>query len=308
MNDTYQQLLKLVDNCLSFRKEDNKMAVLERDIILEKIRELYVSVSQIEIEEYKAEQGIKTLPEQETKREETEQKVQQERQFSPPKTLDEDIDLFFDTEHESYDENNNVQEELDEIAAELEKESPVSAEPVAPEKQEPAKAEQKAVEENVDIFQNLEEDTQIVVEEEIHDDLQELFPEEQLEVKANAEDDILKFAQQKKSAPKVEQRQQRSLNDLFNEHREDNSISGQYQRAKVGDLTKAISINDKFIYIKELFHNKGEDFSSAIKTLNECKNINDAFDCLENLKQKYYWDSTSEAYLSFCDLLRRKYS
>ena len=112
-----------------------------------------------------------------------------------------------------------------------------------------------------------------------------------------------------KEAPAPDQKPpQRSLNDLFNEQREDHSISSQYQRAKVGDLTKAISINDKFIYIKELFHNRGEDFSASIRQLNECKTMEEAFDCLEELKQKFFWDSKSDAYLSFCDLLRRKYS
>ena len=51
-----------------------------------------------------------------------------------------------------------------------------------------------------------------------------------------------------------------------------------------------------------------EDFSASIRQLNECQNMEEAFDCLEELKQKYFWDSKSDAYLSFCDLLRRKYS
>ena len=101
---------------------------------------------------------------------------------------------------------------------------------------------------------------------------------------------------------------QRSLNDLFNEKREDHSISSQYLHAKVGDLTKAISINDKFTYIKELFNNKGEEFSAAITQLNQCRNMEEAFNTLETLKQKYYWDSTSTTYLSLCDLLRRKFN
>ncbi len=101
---------------------------------------------------------------------------------------------------------------------------------------------------------------------------------------------------------------QRSLNDLFNEQREDNSLSAQFQRAKVTDLTKAISINDKFTYIKELFNNKGEEFGAAINRLNQCQNMDEAFDCLEGLKQKFFWDSTSTAYLSLCDLLRRKFN
>ena len=118
---------------------------------------------------------------------------------------------------------------------------------------------------------------------------------------------LIKDTEPQKESP-IQKPAQRSLNDLFNERREDHSISSQYQHAKVGDLTKAISINDKFIYIKELFHNRGEDFSTAIRQLNECQNMEEAFDCLENLKQKFFWDSKSDAYLSFCDLLRRKYS
>lgn len=100
----------------------------------------------------------------------------------------------------------------------------------------------------------------------------------------------------------------RSLNDLIHEQREDHSLGNQFQHAKVVDLTKAISINDKFTYIRELFKNRGEEFSAAIQKLNGCVNLEEAFDELENLKRHYYWDSTSNAYLSLCDLLRRKFA
>ena len=101
--------------------------------------------------------------------------------------------------------------------------------------------------------------------------------EEKGEEDLHEEDDILHFIPPK-SAPAKPAKPQRSLNDLFNERREDHSISSQYQHAKVRDLTKAISINDKFIYIKELFHNRGEDFSAAIRQLNEIQNMEEAFD------------------------------
>ncbi|MCQ2277545.1 MAG: hypothetical protein MJZ87_11495, partial [Bacteroidales bacterium] len=131
------------------------------------------------------------------------------------------------------------------------------------------------------------------------------------------EDDLLQFMpknnpQQHTAATQstnklTSQTPQRSLNDLFTDKREDRSLSAQFQHAKVADLTKAISINDKFTYIKELFNNKGEEFSAAITRLNQCQNMDEAFDVLEKLKQTFYWDSTSTAYLSLCDLLRRKF-
>ena len=347
MNDAYQKMSEMLDNWLSDNEKEIKIALIEKEILLEKIRNLYVRVSALETEEYAAPQQEKqqqvVSPEPETKRE-----------FTPAKTLEEDVDLFFDTEHESY--KAAVEKELKEIAEEIEakeQEQPVqdSGKEVKSEKKnEPVE----------DIFDHLEESEEdIVIDTDIHDNAEELFDEPDIEITASEEDedvheedDILNFIPPKstpvpetpqpketpkekkpteeKKEPVVEKTpltqkpaavkpeppeeaptpkpQQRSLNDLFNEQREDHSISGQYQRAKVGDLTKAISINDKFIYIKELFHNRGEDFSAAIRQLNECKTMEEAFDCLEQLKQKFFWDSKSDAYLSFCDLLRRKYS
>lgn len=106
--------------------------------------------------------------------------------------------------------------------------------------------------------------------------------------------------------PNVEAKpKQRSLNDLFNEQKQD--LGEKFQQTKIADLTKAMSINDKFLFIRELFKNKSEEFSHAIHTLNKCENIEEAFDTMEGLKKQYFWDSTSSAYLALCDLVRRKF-
>ena len=108
-----------------------------------------------------------------------------------------------------------------------------------------------------------------------------------------------------KSEPQAVKPQQRSLNDLFNEQKQD--LGDKFQQTKINDLTKAMSINDKFLFIRELFKNKSEEFSRAIHTLNNCENIEEAFDIMEGLKKQYFWDSTSSAYLALCDLVRRKF-
>lgn len=105
-------------------------------------------------------------------------------------------------------------------------------------------------------------------------------------------------------SPKIEKR---SLNDLLTEKKEDNSIGSRFQQAKIQDLTKAISINDKFLFIRELFKSKGEEFSASLHRLNNCANIEEAFNVMEELKNFYFWDTTSSAYLSLCDLVRRKF-
>jgi len=376
MSDEYQKMSELLDNWLSDNKKGIKLAFIEKEILLEKLRKLYVKVSAMETEEYEATVPVQPAPAPDS---------EPQKQFTPAKTLEEDVDLFFDTEHESY---KAVEEELKTIAEEIHgaQEQPASPKP------EPKPEPEKVAEPEPDIFAEIEKKEKPVDENApLTDDAEELFIETDFEISAqpektvenpkpvaekpvaekkepvvekpiaekpivekpvvekkeepvkpmkaeekkpiiekkikqevpveaveedfHEEDDILKFippksapAQPAKQTPAPTPKPQRSLNDLFNERREDHSISSQYQRAKVGDLTKAISINDKFIYIKELFHNRGEDFSASIRQLNECQNMEEAFDCLEELKQKYFWDSKSDAYLSFCDLLRRKYS
>lgn len=368
MNDEYRKMSELLDNWLSDNEKETKLAFIEKEILLEKLRKLYVKVAAMETEEYEAAkpdpQPVEAAPEP-------------KKQFTPAKALEEDVDLFFDTEHESY---GAVEEDLKTIAEEINEAQEL---PVTP---EPEPETNKTGEPEPDIFAHIEEKEPTVAENApLTDNADELFIEPDFEISAqpeqpvqeaepvveepiveeepelvievketseekpaeeepakeeepiHAEDDILQFIppkskpeqsvveapkpakkkselKQEVSQPEPKQESplqrppQRSLNDLFNERREDHSISSQYQRAKVGDLTKAISINDKFIYIKELFHNRGEDFSAAIRQLNECQNMEEAFNCLDELKKKYFWDSKSDAYLSFCDLLRRKYS
>lgn len=350
MNDAYQQFSKMLDNWLSDSVKDIKMALIEKDILLDKMRKLYVKISGMETEEYDAPQP-ESLPASD------QSKSESKKQYTQAKTLEEDVELFFDTEHESY---KAVEQELKNIAEEINETQGSSKTP----KPESGQKEKPVPE--TDIFDQIEQTEEDKGDGILKDDAEKLFDDPDIEITvqseepAHAEDDILQFLPQKNApevpvaektvpvTPKpveqpkvhepivkpqmpkqeavnqpvkaekqmpaepaeapVQKPQQKSLNDLFNEQREDHSISSQYQRAKVGDLTKAISINDKFIYIKELFHNRGEDFSASIRLLNECHNMEEAFNCLDELKKKYYWDSKSDAYLSFCDLLRRKFS
>ena len=167
---------------------------------------------------------------------------------------------------------------------------------------------QEEVQENIllDIFDDEEEEVQNIemsVEKtaQTADDRDLLFPDEKpkMEVKPSQQslfdtDEPLYKAEKK------------SLNDLLST-REDISLGAKFQNARVKDLSKAISINDKFLFIRELFRNKGEEFSKSIQQLNACNTIDEAFDLMETMKKYYAWDTTAQAYLKLCDLVRRKF-
>ena len=107
--------------------------------------------------------------------------------------------------------------------------------------------------------------------------------------------------------PTPARKETKTLHDILAQTHEDNSLATKFQHSHIDDLSKAITLNDKFIYIRELFRNKGEEFGQAIQKLNNCQNIDEAFSEIDMMKKFYMWDTTSTAYLSLCDLVRRKF-
>ena len=174
---------------------------------------------------------------------------------------------------------------------------------------------------------------QMIIEEEIEEEIvvEEPIEEESVEVEEPVErtplaaaetiqkpmvlqDDILEFIPDAKpqshllfEETEILKTEKKSLNDLLTEKKDDNSLGMKFQQSYIPDLTKAIAINEKFTFIRELFQNSGVDFSNAIQKLNDCENIDDAFVLMEELKHQYLWDTTSATYLSLCDLVRRRF-
>lgn len=302
MQNSFKNINEIVDNLMVICDENCHLPKIEKDILLDKIRQLYLKAQAIEEVEIEPE-----TPEN----------------YDIHPGIEEDVDLFFDTDHESYG--------APEVAVEPQPEpEPIPApkpEPVVVEKPAPEQVLELKVEEEPVQEPAPEPKAPVVQPSQAAPKPEKVIEPEPLN--SEDEDDLLQFIPQK-SAPKPEPKPKtepapkaefvskpesksvqtgapRSLNDLFNKQQEDRSLGSQFQHAKVGDLTKAISINDKFTFIKELFNNKGEEFSAAIQKLNQCSSMDAAFDCLEGLKKQYYWDSTSTAYLSLCDLLRRRF-
>lgn len=325
MPNTFEQISEILERLEILCGSEHSMPAIEKDIVLEKLRNIYAELQRLPMasdapvqETPMPEKGETEVPAPAKEEVPAESAQNEQPEYAVYQGMEEDVDLFFDTEHESYKSvakdpepepkpEPEPEPDPDPIPVPtpepVEEPAPVrEVEPVA--KPVPTPEPTPSAPDHVPTSRPRRDD-QIEPE--------NLFSED--------EDDLLQFIPQPKavkqpkatvtspkSPVKSAEPVQRSLNDLFNERREDHSLSAQFQNAKVHDLTKAISINEKFTYIKELFQNRGEEFSAAIQKLNQCANLEDAFDCLEEYKKNYFWDTTSTAYLSLCDLLRRKYS
>jgi hypothetical protein len=80
-------------------------------------------------------------------------------------------------------------------------------------------------------------------------------------------------------------------------------VASLLQNKPIGDLTKAIGINDKFLFTKELFNGNAELYARSIRQLNEYTDINDA---LIYIQENFSWDEKNEAANQLIDLVRRK--
>lgn len=80
-------------------------------------------------------------------------------------------------------------------------------------------------------------------------------------------------------------------------------VASKLQSKPIHDLTKAIGINDKFLFIKELFGGSSEEYHRTIKTLNEYDNLNDA---LFYIHENFDWGIENDAANKLIELVRRK--
>lgn len=94
-------------------------------------------------------------------------------------------------------------------------------------------------------------------------------------------------------------------NEIMAEHHQKMDMQTKLQNKPIHDLTKAIGINDKFLFIKELFNNDSERYNQTLKHLNQLTDLNDA---IIYLQENFEWDATNEVAINFIDLVRRKFS
>ena len=84
-------------------------------------------------------------------------------------------------------------------------------------------------------------------------------------------------------------------------------VADKFQENKVTDLRTTIGINDKFLFINELFEGNMRIYDEAIQKLNASLTIAQTDLLLLDLKIVYNWDSESPTVKKFVELVRRKF-
>jgi len=127
-----------------------------------------------------------------------------------------------------------------------------------------------------------------------------------------AEDDIPTFAHQEniqkvKEINEIVAEESNSLNDLLKEKKIE--ISEKLTGLPVKDLKKAIDINDRFLYINDLFRGDEMMYERSIKTINSFTIWPEAeYWVRRELKTKLGWTDDNETVRQFDQLVKRRFS
>lgn len=88
----------------------------------------------------------------------------------------------------------------------------------------------------------------------------------------------------------------------------DNSIGSQIAGRKLSTLSGAFGINERLLYINELFDGSGEAFSDAVKILDSQTDLDAASAKVEEFAFKNSWNPEEEVVLEFLAIIKRRYA
>lgn len=100
--------------------------------------------------------------------------------------------------------------------------------------------------------------------------------------------------------------EKKSVGDKIADSNQTSSVANNLTGTKIEDLKKAIGINEKFLFINELFEGSMQAYTDTIEKLNQVSNLEQALQLLEPMQMKYNWNESQPAYLKMMELVKRR--
>ncbi len=114
----------------------------------------------------------------------------------------------------------------------------------------------------------------------------------------------------KESEPTIAQQfhESETIHDKIGAAQHAFAVADKLKLSPVTDLVKAIGINEKFLFISQLFNNNHQAYQQAIDKLNNSKTFADAYMYFDTeVVSQFHSDKTSDVYKQFIDLLQRRF-
>ncbi|MFP4089143.1 MAG: hypothetical protein ACLFT3_02465 [Cyclobacteriaceae bacterium] len=109
-------------------------------------------------------------------------------------------------------------------------------------------------------------------------------------------------------AKEAEAERRRTLNDYLTKQVKKNTLADIHQQKKIEKLSAHINMNQKFMFIKELFKNDQEAFWQSIDRLDQQNSYAEAVSVVRNeLAPRYHWKMDSEEVVEFMELISKRF-
>jgi hypothetical protein len=97
-----------------------------------------------------------------------------------------------------------------------------------------------------------------------------------------------------------------SINDTFASGAPEKTVADKLSRQPIKDLKSAIGLNQKFLFMNDLFEGENEIFNNAINKINSFNTLPEAIAFIDS-ELSSAWDKENSSVLNFMDLVERRF-
>ncbi|MDR2036516.1 MAG: hypothetical protein LBQ60_01185 [Bacteroidales bacterium] len=98
---------------------------------------------------------------------------------------------------------------------------------------------------------------------------------------------------------------QQPINETLARKNQTADLSSRLQTAPLQSIAAGIGLNERFLYIRELFHGNNDAYNEAVKKLDTATSLDEALDFIE---QRFNWNMETETAQKFVHLIRRRHA
>jgi hypothetical protein len=102
-------------------------------------------------------------------------------------------------------------------------------------------------------------------------------------------------------------KEENTVNEQLRKETPQENIASKIRKIPISELKSVIGLNDKFIFINELFHGNMKAYQETIQTLDQLTNLNDAIRHLTEIKETFDMNEDLESFKKMVEFIQRKF-
>jgi len=100
---------------------------------------------------------------------------------------------------------------------------------------------------------------------------------------------------------------ERTVHEQISSQASSENIASKIQQTPITELKSVIGLNDKFIFINELFHGNMKAYQETIRSLDQLTTLNDAIRYFTEVKDTFDMNEELESFRKLAEMIQRKF-